>query len=116
MIVDDHGDMRRVLKSIVTLSLGQDADTIIECDCGEEAVLQYEEHLPDFILMDLQLKHMDGFETIKKIRSRNASAEVIMVTSFDTPSIRLKAKELNVREFVNKENLSEISHILKSII
>lgn len=116
MIVEDHGDMRRMLKSIVTLSLGEVAESIIECDCGEDAITKYEEHFPDYVLMDLQLKKMSGFEAIQQIRSLNEAANVIMVTSYDTPAIRQKAEALNVREFVNKENLSEIPHILKSII
>lgn len=116
MIVEDHKDMRNVLKQIISLSLGDSAESFIECESGEEAVTQYRRLHPDYVFMDLQLKKMDGFRAIELIHQHDARANVIMVTSSDTPTIRSRAKELNVRNFVCKDNLSEISHILQTII
>lgn len=114
MIVDDHTAMRKVLKSVASLYV-TDALEFIECDSGEEAVKQYPIAKPDCVLMDVQLKHMNGFDATKQIRSQHSDANVVIVTSFDTFSIRLKAETLSVNGFISKDNLFELKPILQSI-
>ncbi len=114
MIVDDHAAMRRVMKTVVS-STTQTPFEFIECESGEDAVVQYALKKPDCVLMDVQLKQMNGFDATKRIRSIDANANVVMVTSFDSPSIRLKAEAMSVKGFVSKEHLSDIHPIIHSI-
>ena len=55
MIVDDHADMRRMLKSFLVLVLSEPFE-IIECESGEQAVSEYALQHPDCVLMDFELK------------------------------------------------------------
>lgn len=114
MIVDDHAAMRRVLKTVVS-SIPETPFEFIECESGEDAVVQYALKRPDCVLMDVQLKQMNGFDATKRIRTIDAKANVVIVTSFDSPSIRLKAEAMSVLGFVSKEHLSDIHPILLSI-
>jgi DNA-binding NarL/FixJ family response regulator len=114
MIVDDHADMRRVLRNIISLSYS-DKVQMIECESGEEAVRKYGEHTPDCVLMDFELQRMNGFEATQRIYDQDELAMVVIVTSHDTPTIRAKADQLHVHGFVSKENLSAISPILHTI-
>jgi DNA-binding NarL/FixJ family response regulator len=114
MIVDDHEDMRRVLRNIIALSYS-DAVQMIECTSGEEAVHQYGECKPDCVLMDVELQQMNGFEATRQIYDEDALAKVIIVTSYDSPTIRSKADQLPVQGFVSKDNLAAITPILQTI-
>ena len=114
MIVEDHGEMRRMLKNIVSLSFPEGVE-IIDCASAEEAIDQFGRHNPDCVLMDFQLNQMNGFDAIKQIYKLHPGANVIMVTSFDSASIRKKAEKLRVKGFVSKENLFEIPQILQMI-
>lgn len=114
MIVDDHEDMRRVLRNIVSISTEGPVE-IIECDSGEDAVRQYILQHPDFVLMDIQLKGMSGFEAIEKINLHDENAKVIIVTSHDMASFRKKAEQLYVKGCISKENLSEITPIIQTL-
>ncbi|MFZ4622021.1 MAG: response regulator [Bacteroidota bacterium] len=114
MIVDDHTDMRRMLRSIVTDS-GRNNDEIIECADGETAVVQYPVHHPDCVLMDVQLRNMSGFDATEKIYETDPNASVIFITSHNTSAFRTKAKLLHAKGFVIKDNLSELEHIIHSI-
>ena len=107
MIVDDHPDMRRMIRSIV-LNNGERQCEIIECVNGEDAVRQYDALLPDYILMDVQLATMDGFAAAERIYENDPKASIIFVTSHNTSAYRTKAKLLHARGFVSKENLSEL--------
>ncbi len=114
MIVDDHPDMRRVLKNIVLLTITKPIE-FIECDSGEDALGQYILHHPDCVLMDIELKGINGFQTVEKIYTQNPKADIIIVTSHNSISFRSKAKKLKVKGFVLKDKLSDITHVLESI-
>lgn len=111
LIVDDHTEMRKILKSIVLSESGM-MDEIIECDDGSDAVEQFSIHHPDFVLMDVQLKGMNGFVATEKIHERDPSAKIIFVTSHNSSAFRQKAIDLHAIGFVTKDNLSEISRFL----
>jgi DNA-binding NarL/FixJ family response regulator len=115
MIVDDHAAMRRVLMNVVSLSRIEPLD-FIECESGEDAVHQYDLQQPDCVLMDVQLKEMSGFQATETIRMHDAAAKVVIVTSFDTPSVRRKAEALKVNGFVSKDSLSAVPDLLTSLI
>jgi len=114
MIVDDHADMRKVLKSILVSTLTSELE-IVQCATGEEAVLGYSSHWPDCVLMDIDLKSMTGFEVMKKIYELDVNAKIIMVTSYDTSIFRKKAKELHAQAFVSKDCLTEITSAIRSL-
>ena len=116
MIVDDHRDMRSVLKNMIELSFAEAVDSFIECESGEEAVEQFREQHPDCVIMDFQMHNMTGFEATQKIMEMDGKAKIVIVTSYDSPSIKSKAEQLHVTGFVSKDNLSDIYHILQPII
>ncbi|MDR9416550.1 MAG: response regulator transcription factor [Gracilimonas sp.] len=113
MIVEDHADMRRMLNNIITNSFTDQVE-VIECENGEEAILQYPVSRPDCVLMDIELKSMSGFKVIEEIYGHNADARVIMVTTYYTPTFRRKAEILNVKGFVSKDKLSDLQQLLSN--
>lgn len=112
MIVDDNRDMRRMLCSIVSMSLGKPVE-LIECESGEEAVEQFDLHLPDHILMDVQLGAMNGFTAAEHIITKHPGASVIFVSSHNTSAYRVKALQLHAAGFVSKDHLSELDSLLQ---
>jgi DNA-binding NarL/FixJ family response regulator len=76
---------------------------------------QYAIQHPDCVLMDVQLKEMSGFQAMENIRTHDATAHVVIVTSFDTPSIRSKAEKLHVNGFVTKDHLTDLLPLLHSL-
>ena len=67
MIVDDNEDVRFFLRSLFE----DKAEEIIECSNGLTAVELYNEHQPDVVLMDIEMKTMDGITATEKIIQRN---------------------------------------------
>lgn len=114
MIVDDHPDMRRVLGNIVTLALNGQVE-LFECKSGEEAILKYSEIEPHVVLMDVEIKSMSGFKVTEEIYKQDAKAKIIIITSYNTPTFRRKAKQLHAYGFVSKDNLSHLDQLLQNI-
>lgn len=114
MIVDDHSDMRNVLRSMLQIS-AKGLHDVIECQSGEEAVEEYAKQNPDCVLMDFELGAMNGLEASKIIYKHDPKAEIIFVTGYNNDTLRKKAQELNVRGFVTKDKLNTIYPILETI-
>jgi DNA-binding NarL/FixJ family response regulator len=112
MIVDDHADMRRMLKSVV-LNAAPKPVEVIECADGDEAVRKYDMLHPDHVLMDVQLGTTNGFTATERILEQHPDASVIFVSSHNTSAYRTKAKLLHAKGFVSKENLSELDSLLQ---
>ena len=114
MIVDDHADTRRLIMSVVSYSITENID-FIECESGEAAIMHYQNVNPDWVLMDIELKSMSGFEVASAIRRQNALAKVVIVTSYDTATFRKKAEKMHMLGFVPKDNLAVLPQIINTI-
>lgn len=108
LIVEDNASMRRLIKSIV----GDLTLRVHECADGIEALETYEKFHPEWVLMDVEMRHKDGFTATREIIKAHPEAKIIIVTKYATESMRLAAKKAGACEYVLKENLMEIRAII----
>jgi CheY-like chemotaxis protein len=52
---------------------------IIDAADGEQAVRLAEEHVPDLILMDINLPGMDGWEATRRIKARQETSSIPII-------------------------------------
>lgn len=69
---------------------------------GEEALNFLEQNSVDLIVLDVFMPVMDGIETLKNIRNRKKSAEVIMVTAANDTSTLEQTMHLGVLDYLVK--------------
>jgi CheY-like chemotaxis protein len=110
MIVDDHAEMRRLLRSM----LEELASEFIECADGAQAVAAFARQRPDWTIMDIAMKGMDGLEATRRILQQFAGSRILMLTQHDTPQMRAAALEAGACAFIAKDNLAELSTILRN--
>ena len=110
MIVDDNPDIRKILKSICFNLF----DEIIECSDGDEAIESYLTNNPEWTLMDIKMKRIDGLTAASEITSRNPLAKIIMISQYSDELIVEASRSSGAIEFVNKENLLKIKEIITS--
>jgi CheY-like chemotaxis protein len=109
MIVEDNPDMRRLLRSIVK----KVSDSIFECADGAEALATYREHLPDWVLMDVEMREMDGLTATREIRSCFPQARVVIVTDHGDQPTRDAAAAAGACAFVTKTDLCKLRGIVR---
>ena len=102
LIVEDNIEVRQMIKRFIR----DVADEIMECADGDEALAIYQTFLPDWVLMDIEMKRMGGFEAAKQIKESFPNAEIVFVTSYNDANLRTIARDLGAKGFVLKENLS----------
>ncbi|WP_238898877.1 response regulator [Clostridium sp. YIM B02500] len=78
LVVDDAEFMRLALKSILQ-NCG--FEIIGEADTGIKAVKLYNLLKPDIVTMDLTMPELGGVEAIKIIKSIDANAKIIVISS-----------------------------------
>jgi two-component system NarL family response regulator len=109
LIVDDHAPMREVIRSLVSSF----ATEINECSDGGTVLEAYRRHRPDWVLMDIQMPHVDGLKATTQLCAAFPQARVIMVTDHAHPSLRAAAQRAGAVAYVVKENLLVLLQIVR---
>ena len=108
LIVEDSQAMRRAIKSFIEDLARQ----ILECADGAQALDCYTTHRPDWVLMDIKMKGVDGLAATRQIKAAFPEARIVMVTSFDEQSLRDEARLAGASGYVLKENLGDLVKIM----
>jgi CheY-like chemotaxis protein len=107
LIVEDNQSMRHLLSKIV----GQWAE-VFECTDGSQALLCYEANQPDWVLMDINMKEVNGIEATRRLKAAHKDVRVIMVTNCNDARLREIAKMAGACGYVLKEDLSVLQQLL----
>lgn len=109
LIVEDNAAVRRTMRSIMTpLSI-----EIYECHDGRNALEAFAAHRPDYVLMDIQMKDLDGIAATEQIRAAHPEAKIIIVTNYDDPALREAARLAGACGYVIKDNLFDIHRVIE---
>lgn len=111
LIAEDNAEMRQTLRMFI----GKSCVHIYECSDGGEALELYRRHSPEWVLMDLDMKPVDGLTATKNIIARYPSAKICIVTGFNDNELRNAAFNAGAKGFVTKDNLTKLREILSPI-
>ena len=101
LLVEDVEDTRLFMR----LELEQQGFIVLEAEDGRSAVDVAFKEIPDVILMDLTLPHMDGFSAAKLIRKKSGKLQtvpIIAVTAHQETDFRTGAKASGFDAYVTK--------------
>jgi DNA-binding response OmpR family regulator len=98
VVVDDETDVREVLAEYLELK-GFD---VRQATSGEEALARVAESCPDVVLLDLGLPGLSGIETLRRLRSDNPGAYVIVVSGNQDQDLAQKVLAMGAADYVPK--------------
>jgi DNA-binding NarL/FixJ family response regulator len=101
VVVDDQATVRDALA--VMLDLTDEVDVVATAADGEKAVAVVAEHVPDVVLMDLNMPVMGGVEATGLIRAANPGVAVVMLTTFEDDESILAALRAGASGYLTKE-------------
>lgn len=75
---------------------------VLNARSGREAVDIVKKHKPRIILLDINMRGMDGIEALKKIKQIDGDAVVIMVTGEKDDDTVRRAMEAGATDYITK--------------
>ncbi len=115
LIVEDNKDNRLLLNQILKYH-GYD---VIEAVNGEEGVDMAKAHMPDLILMDIQLPVMDGLTAIRMLKNDpdTRHIKIIAITSFAMKGDRENILDTGADNYIAKPiNTKLLSEAVKATL
>jgi DNA-binding NarL/FixJ family response regulator len=100
LLVDDHPVMRAGLANL--LGMSPDFSVVGQADDGPTALRLWATLAPDVCLLDVSMTGMDGIETLRRLRSMDPVAKVLMLTSSEAAEDLHCALEAGAVGYVTK--------------
>ena len=109
LLVDDEKHFREILVK----RLSQRGIAALQASDGEEALRLLEEKPVDVIVMDVKMPKMNGIETLRHVKERYPSSEVIMLTGHASTQDGVDGIKSGAFDYLTKP--IEFEHLLRKI-
>ncbi|MFH1772504.1 MAG: response regulator transcription factor [Candidatus Omnitrophota bacterium] len=103
LIVDDHSIMREGLRAL--LEEVQDFKVIGEAENGRVALRMVQEFLPDVVIIDIAMPHLNGIEATRQIISKFPAVKVIMLSMQSGRQFVEEALKAGASGYLLKDNI-----------
>lgn len=105
ILADDHKIMRDGLRSI--LEKQKDFEVVAEADNGKTAVQLVEKHIPDVVIMDINMPDLNGIEATKTICGNNPGVKIIGLSVHADKRFISKMYTAGAKGYLRKDCASE---------
>lgn len=101
VLVDDDAMVRTGLRMV--LAADPTIEVAGEATNGREALDVVRDHLPDVVLMDLQMPVLDGVASIRELRARGDTVPVLVLTTFQVDTYVVAALRAGATGYLLKD-------------
>jgi len=113
LLVEDDDAIGRLVKSYLEQ---QDGWQVVWLRSGEEAVAELRRHAVRFVVLDIGLPGIDGFEVCRQMRA-HSKVPIVMLTARDEEPDRVAGLELGADDYVSKPfSPRELAARIKAIL
>jgi DNA-binding NarL/FixJ family response regulator len=101
LLVDDQPLVRAGLRRILRPRAG--FEVVGECDDGDQVDQAVAATGPDVVVMDVRMKRVDGAEATRRLRARDGSPPVLVLTTFDEDEVLSASLRAGASGFLLKD-------------
>jgi DNA-binding response OmpR family regulator len=113
MLVDSSDNLRRVVKDYLEM-LGYE---VLDYKDGKDADAQFNKGLYDICVMDVALKHFDGFKLLSNIRKVDKNIPIVVLTPLADKEDRIKGFNLGCDDYIIKPfSIEELGLRMQAIL
>ncbi len=110
LLVDDE---KSILSSI-EIYLREKKYEVHTASSVDEGLEKLDKHLPEVVLLDLQLPGRDGFSMIEELRRRNSAAAIIVISGYGDIQKAVRATKMGAHQFIPKPfSLSDVERAIQ---
>jgi DNA-binding NarL/FixJ family response regulator len=103
LIVDDHSSFRAAARLLLEL---EGYEVVGEAETGTEAVERAERLQPDFVLLDVNLPDINGFQVAERLTANETGPAVVLTSSHEGADFGTLIEGSGARGFIPKGELS----------
>jgi two-component system, NtrC family, response regulator HydG len=113
LIIEDDLDISMLLKRF----LGRQGFEVITTASGSKGLTVFSDENPDLVLCDFRLGDMDGSEVLQKIKEKNYTVPVIIITGYSDIKVAVKVIKQGAYDYIIKPLFpDEILHTIKKAL
>ena len=101
LLIDDHPLLRRGVKQLIDLDPA--LQVIAEASDVQSGLEQAQQHQPDLTLLDLNMPHINGIESLKLMRAAGVNCRIIVFTVSDDEEDLLAALKAGADGYLLKD-------------
>jgi adenylate cyclase len=100
LIADDREDNVELVRNLLTMEGYQ----VVSAADGQEALEMAYEHLPDLVILDLNMPRLNGYEVCERLKrdSKTAGIPVLMLTAWSDIDQRVKGLQVGAEDYLAK--------------
>jgi DNA-binding NarL/FixJ family response regulator len=111
MIVDDHADVRFLIRTIVD-EAGPPLEIVGEAEDAEAALERLDPLAPDVVVLDARMPRIDGFEAAPMLLARRPDLPILLCSAWVDDDVRRRAREAGIRAVISKDQFDEIPSVV----
>jgi DNA-binding NarL/FixJ family response regulator len=114
LLADDHSVMRSGLRLV--LERQPDFQVIAEVSDGRQAVALTQQHLPDVVVMDINMPNLNGIEAARQISAAMPQVSIVILSMHSDEAYVLRALKAGARGYLLKESAeSDLISAVRSV-
>ena len=98
LVVDDDLDICQIISDI----LKEEGYSVNSSNTGEDALIKIKKDHYDLMVLDYKLNGISGLVVLEKALQMRPSLQVMMISAFGDKSVKTRAGELGVGDFLDK--------------
>ncbi|GAB4362408.1 MAG: sigma-54 dependent transcriptional regulator [Gammaproteobacteria bacterium] len=113
LVVDDDNSIRRTLE----MHLSDEGFEVLTAADGQAGVDLALAEPVDFVLLDLRLPRLDGFEVLRRVKAEKPALPVVVITAFDDMQTAIDAIRLGALDHLGKPlDLDQLDEVIAKIL
>ncbi len=100
LLIDDEAYFRKFVGMVLKKGL---VGRVFEARDGREGVKLYQEEKPDLVLLDINMPHMDGLQTLTALRQISGTVPIVMLTSVSEENVVEECVVQGATFFIRKD-------------
>ena len=113
ILIDDDLLVTTALKII--LEADPELHVIATGTSGAEAIMLYDIHRPDLLLLDIRMKDMSGLDAAQQLLQKHPSARILLLTTFSDDEYIVKALRIGTKGYLLKQDYTHITPAIRAV-
>jgi two-component system nitrogen regulation response regulator GlnG len=90
------------IRGLIADGLEKSGLRVVTAENGREALSRFEADRPDLVLLDLRMPHIDGLQVLRRIKSRQPTLPVLLMSGHGDIRTAVDAMRLGAHDFIEK--------------